>query len=66
MEDTFSEIKTALSKHGSYNSESELSQSAMNLVSFFEILMEIDREQSDKKEGCNENIRSEHQLCDAL
>lgn len=73
MEDTFSEIKAAINRYSPHDSESELSQSAMNLVSFFELLMQIDKEQSsttkantDKEGKCDEDIRSEHQLCEAL
>ncbi|MFH1653366.1 MAG: hypothetical protein ABIE74_04845 [Pseudomonadota bacterium] len=73
MEDTFSELKAAISRYSPHDSESELSQSAMNLVSFFELLMQIDKERSsaakantDKEGKCDEDIRGEHQFCEAL
>ena len=59
MQDTFAAVKNAIKEHCPEDSQTELAESARNLVGFFEILLEIDRE---NKEQRNEDQRSEHSV----
>ena len=52
MQDSFAEIKEAIRNHSQNDSDQELNESTLNLLGFFEILLQIDREQKDKR---NEN-----------
>lgn len=59
MQETFIAIQDAIKLHSSSESEAELSQAAGNLLGFFELLLQIDREQ---KEGRDESLRSQHSI----
>lgn len=59
MQDTFQNIKESLAACREYVTDDELSEAARNLVSFFEVLIQIDSDQKDKRD---ENYRSEHSI----
>lgn len=59
MQATFQNIKESLAACGEYATNDELSEAARNLVSFFEVLVQIDSDQKDKRD---ENLRSEHSI----
>lgn len=59
MQDSFAEIREAIRNHAPNDSDQELNESAIDLLGFFELLLQIDREQKGK---CDENLRSEHSI----
>lgn len=59
MQETFAAIQDAIKQHSPDESEAELNQAAGNLLGFFELLLQIDREQKERR---NENIRSEYPI----
>ena len=59
MEDSFAEIRESIRNHAPNDSDQELNESALSLLGFFELLLQIDKEQKDRR---NENLRSEHSI----
>lgn len=59
MQDTFQNLKETLNQRGDFATGGELNEAAHNLLGFFELLLQIDREQKERR---NENLRSEHSI----
>jgi len=59
MQDTFTAIKDAIKEHCPEDSQTELAESARNLIGFFELLLEIDQENKERR---NEDQRSKHSI----
>lgn len=59
MQDTFQNLKETLNQGNAFANGGELNEAAHNLLGFFEILLQIDKEQEEKRD---ENLRSEHSI----
>ena len=57
MQDTFQNLKETLNQCGDFATGGELNEATHNLLGFFETLLQIDKEQKEKRD---ENLRSEH------
>lgn len=59
MQDNFAEIRESIGNHAPNDSDQELNESAISLLGFFELLLQIDHEQKEQR---NENLRNEHPI----